>query len=1073
MKPRIFISSVSKEFKSARQLVANTLHAIGFEPDWQDNFETGGEDIRPMLRKRIDHCSAVLQIIGDAYGSEPPTRDETFGRVSYTQYEALYAKSKGKKVYYLIAQNDVICDSKAALIDLPFENTDAGRMDCNERRRLQAEYRVSVQSSEHIYYPIQSHPEAELSVRRLKQDLEKLRRGFRNWMLSVTAAMALIVIGIAVMNQGLWRQEKKIDQTQQVIIQQSEDLKRFAAEVDQPKRIREQLIRTIQRTHDAAIAEAEKLSDWRKRDEARQVANAGRDQNMSRVDELLTSIETIVHSGQASRDYLEMTRVFTEQGAEEAVAFIASRKEVLFGRFEREKELNRKANLLPILESVRKEVLLGRYDAARVSCQELLARDPNWGDALHEQIWILAELGERAKRYSTISQACDLFEQVAENANRLVSLKPSHPKAQRDLSMSHDRMGDVLRQMGEPQMALSHYQASLEISEELAQAELGDANAQRDLSVSHNNLGNVMLQMGKPQVSLTHYQASLKICEQLAHAYPGDALAQRDLFIGYYKLGDALWRLGKPQEAHRYYQVGLKINEQLAQAEPNNALAQRDLFASYFKSGDVLRQIGLSAEAFTHYQDGLKVSEQLAQTDPHDAQAQRDLAASYHRMGDVLLQMGKQTEAFTHFQNGLKIYEQLGQAEPSNAQAQRGLSVSHELMGDVLLLMDEPHTALVHYQASLKIRKQLAPADPGDAQAQRDLFVSYNKLGDMLRRMEEPLAALSYYQEGLKISERLFQAEKSDAQACRDLGVSYDRIGDALLQMGQPQMALMQYQQGLKVTEQLAQADPRDAQVQRDLSVVHGKLGDVMLEMEKAQEAFTHYQTSYKIRVQLAQAEPNNAIAQRDLIASYYKLGELDASEGRLERAVEHFAKGLAVLEHMIELGLKVDTSRTEREFLKSRIEFCEQMKLVCMPWEDMIEQIAPDLLPDILPRRASFFCKNGQMEEVQKAAEKLWEIAEDRTKDQSDIRVSALYNAACAYALCESLVGQRNPTSDEDRELKGKYHRLAIDSLKSAVDSGFNDFDRMRTDTELDSLRESPEFMEILRALTFPGKLE
>jgi hypothetical protein len=41
------------------------------------------------------------KLVGNCYGAEPPVSDEQFGRVSYTQYEALYAKSKGKKIWYL------------------------------------------------------------------------------------------------------------------------------------------------------------------------------------------------------------------------------------------------------------------------------------------------------------------------------------------------------------------------------------------------------------------------------------------------------------------------------------------------------------------------------------------------------------------------------------------------------------------------------------------------------------------------------------------------------------------------------------------------------------------------------------------------------------------------------------------------------------------------------------------------------------------------------------------------------------------------------------------------------------
>jgi hypothetical protein len=100
-RPTIFISAVSKELRSARQLVANTLTFLGYEPVWQDIFGTETGDLRQMLRTQIDQCKGVVQLVGQCYGAEPPTADPEYGRVSYTQYEALYGRKKGKKVWYL------------------------------------------------------------------------------------------------------------------------------------------------------------------------------------------------------------------------------------------------------------------------------------------------------------------------------------------------------------------------------------------------------------------------------------------------------------------------------------------------------------------------------------------------------------------------------------------------------------------------------------------------------------------------------------------------------------------------------------------------------------------------------------------------------------------------------------------------------------------------------------------------------------------------------------------------------------------------------------------------------------
>ena len=89
LKERIFISCVSGEFRTARQKVADVLTFLGYEPEKQEIFGTEPGDLRQVLRDKIDTCEGLIQIVGEAYGAEPPDIDSDFGRVSYTQFEFL------------------------------------------------------------------------------------------------------------------------------------------------------------------------------------------------------------------------------------------------------------------------------------------------------------------------------------------------------------------------------------------------------------------------------------------------------------------------------------------------------------------------------------------------------------------------------------------------------------------------------------------------------------------------------------------------------------------------------------------------------------------------------------------------------------------------------------------------------------------------------------------------------------------------------------------------------------------------------------------------------------------------
>lgn len=706
MKPRIFISAVTKELKTARQLAANTLLALGFEPVWQDIFETHSGDIRPMLREKLNTCSAVLQIVGDGYGAEPPAPDEQFGRVSYTQYEALYAAVQGKKVYYLIAGAELPRDAPPEQLDAPREDTAAARQDSAERKRLQAAYRTKIQSTEHIYYAIDSHSETELTVRRLKNELERLRRWFQGWMMAVSVVLVLLTSGLVI--GGVW-----LSRAQE---QQENRLAEIKRQINNPERTREQLQATIFRAFEQSVAEADKLPDWRKRQAAKSLAEEQRDQNLARVDEFLQAITTGIESGRAAPEYLELVRVFNEQGAAEAITYIAAQQERLLGQWDRRLEQDRERLLLPILLAARYEVLQGDYASARKRCDAILTRDPAWGDALHEQFWILTTLGNRTLRREGASAAEPLLQEAADLAKHLASAAQPHPYAERDLLVSHNALGDLFQQQRQPQKAFTHYQDALKISQKRAVSSPSSRTAQRDLSVAQDRMGDVLRPLGDIQQALIHYSESLK------------------------------------------------IRETLAAAEEKNSEAERDLAISHNKLGDLNLLLGQLPQARVHYEADLAITSKRAKSTPSDAQMQRDLSIAEERLGDLLLEQGTPELAQSHYETSLKIRQTRADADARDAQAQRDLSIAHNKLGDTLFQLGQVPLALQQYELGVAIRQKRAAEAPGDIQAQLDLVFSYRRLGSALRSRGDFSAAKGVLDSALEMVNQLLAAGSPSEQ---------------------------------------------------------------------------------------------------------------------------------------------------------------------------------------------------------------------------------------------------------------------------------------------------------------------
>ena len=63
---------------------------------------------------------------------------------------------------------------------------------------------------------------------------------------------------------------------------------------------------------------------------------------------------------------------------------------------------------------------------------------------------------------------------------------------QRDLSLSHDKVGDVLEAQGDLAGALKSYRSALTIRERLAATNTANTTWQRDVQISHGRIGNIL-----------------------------------------------------------------------------------------------------------------------------------------------------------------------------------------------------------------------------------------------------------------------------------------------------------------------------------------------------------------------------------------------------------------------------------------------------------------------------------------------------------------------------------------------------------------------------------------------------
>jgi predicted negative regulator of RcsB-dependent stress response len=129
------------------------------------------------------------------------------------------------------------------------------------------------------------------------------------------------------------------------------------------------------------------------------------------------------------------------------------------------------------------------------------------------------------------------------------------------LSVSYDRVGDVLVAQGNLADALKSFRGGLAIRDRVAMADPGNAGWQRDLSVSYDNIGDVLVAQGHLAEALKSFRGGLAIRERLAKVDPGNAGWHHDLSVSYDNVGDVLVAQGQLAEALKSFRDGLGIRD--------------------------------------------------------------------------------------------------------------------------------------------------------------------------------------------------------------------------------------------------------------------------------------------------------------------------------------------------------------------------------------------------------------------------------------------------------------------------------------------------------------------------------
>lgn len=498
--------------------MARTVRTLGFDPVSQDDFPTGYGELRQWLREQLDSAEGLIQLAGVGYGAEPPEVDPEYGRVSYTQFEFLYAREQKRKTWIIVIGKDFPRDKATDQLDLPRAPDYPDKINYQaERRQLQQGYLARLKSDNHLRHTVQNETELDNVILRLRDDLGELYKEAKGRERRLTTLVGtILLVLVALGGSGWWGYQRLQDGVQQVSVVNIE-------------KIRAHFLQATEDTHRRELAEADREKDWRRRKDLHEAADNAQALRLSRIEEAIAAIEQIEGGGAATSVFQELTRILSEQGVDEAIAYVESQRSAILqtvrNRTASVRERNR-ADLQSLLRGAALYEAKGQAREARTLYAEILGADPDWPEALQTYFWFLAEQGDLALVRATVADAQHDYEEAHRIAQRLTNADPKNTQWQRDLSVSHVRIGNVLVSQGDLPAALTAYRASLAIREVLAKRDGGNTQWQRDLYVSYWRLADLAEKQKATKEALTYwkqaYDVLSKIDKRGLHLSPED-----------------------------------------------------------------------------------------------------------------------------------------------------------------------------------------------------------------------------------------------------------------------------------------------------------------------------------------------------------------------------------------------------------------------------------------------------------------------------------------------------------------------------------------------------------------------
>ena len=378
------------------------------------------------------------------------------------------------------------------------------------------------------------------------------------------------------------------------------------------------------------------------------------------------------------------------------------------------------------------------------------------------------------------------------------------PSLRADLALTHAQIGEIYRQRGEKQLALSAYGTCRDLFRRLLAETPHHPDFKRQLALCENNLGRLRTELGDLEGARTAYRAALTWQFDLVDEFPTTADYRAELAITHANAAHLQLRFGAPQQATLAFADALKLQQQLVADAPQNPRYLADLAATQSSLGGLTNGDDRQ-QSLDFLKSAARTYGRLVEHHPTHREHQHQLALTLNSLASVHQHQQSFQDSLATYQRAEKVLRRLVQSAPTVFDYRSDLVLVYNNLGSLHCDRDEPALAVREFRRALVEQEILITNYPHDLQNRSVLGNIFNNLGvTYLQRDRLDKAARAF--------DKAIEHQHFALQAAPDVMPYRIHLSKHLYNRARSLQRLRKYDEALRTVQQRKDLWPDDAQ---------------------------------------------------------------------------------------------------------------------------------------------------------------------------------------------------------------------------------------------------------------------